>query len=113
MSLATQIAADTAAILSTDEFGETVSYTPAGGSPKSIVGWVQRHAISPDGQLRGVPLQHPELWILRDATSGVATPKPTDTVTLLATPGGSSVTYRVASVIPTSDSALWHLRLVK
>lgn len=38
MTLATQIAADVADVfLNSDDFGETVSYTPVGGSARSIV----------------------------------------------------------------------------
>ena len=113
MTLAAQIAADTAILATTGEHGASVTYTARGGSPKIIVGFVRRNSIGPDGQMRSVPLQMPELWIPRNATTGIAAPTTFDMVSVPEHPGGASVTYRVAAIIPESDPGLWHLRLVK
>jgi len=115
VTLAADMATDAASILITDEIGETVTYTPSGGSPKAIVAEIDRDNLGPDAQLRGVATQGVRIKILRDATLGIATPQ--DGKDLVSIPkhrgSGTNVTYRLERTLTNSTPGIWHLSLTK
>ena len=87
MSLATLMATDAAAMLSTSEFAETVVYTPRGGSPRSIAAVIDRgprEIINMDGNVYK-PMAR--LTVANDAVSGIAS---SDTAMV-----GGTITYAV------------------
>jgi len=100
----------------TSGFQETVSYTPSGGTAKSISAIVNRGGGNegPQPPARGGSPERRfdmEIIISTDETNGVATVKPReDKVSVATTPGGSAQTYLVVAVIR-SDVGAWHLGL--
>jgi len=111
MAFKDQMAADAANIfLNTDEFAESISYTPYGGAAKTIKAIVTRNRISPDSQEQGrVLINQVEIQIANDVTNGIATvTKGQDTVSLPAFLGGSASTWRIVDILD-HDSAMWRL----
>lgn len=98
--------------LNTDEFADTVSYTPKGGVAKSIPAIIERQPISPDEEGRGRILgKEAVITIHNDATNGVASVDTNgDAVTFPALPGGSNVDWHVISIEESSD-VYWKLRV--
>jgi hypothetical protein len=101
------------AILGTaGEFVEAITYTPAGGTAKVIQAVVVREQIEPAAQgnnriLAGTA----ELYILADATLGIATVKKgEDKVSLPVWLGETAATWSVAEII-SKDDAMYHLRI--
>lgn len=82
MTFKTQVLADIESIyFNTSEFAETVTYTPKGGSAKSIICiWLKEDAemLYEDGKSR---IRTVECRIKRDATTGIASPANGDTIT--------------------------------
>jgi hypothetical protein len=115
MSFKTQLNDDVVnCFLNTDEFGEPISYTPKGGTAKSIKAQVFRQGIAPASEDTGRVLQSQvEIIIANDATYGVTSiNKGGDTVSLPERIGGSNVTFSVADILK-QDDGLWHLLLQK
>ena len=100
--------------LNSDEFGETISYTPYGSSLLSIKAIIDRERLQADGPDRGMALRRDcEIWIANDATYGVTSVnKNNDTVSFPVQIGGSNVTWKVIEVLY-HDDACWHLRVVR
>ncbi len=96
--------------LNTDEFAETISYTPYGGAAKPIKAIVTRNRLNPDSQNQGhVLINQVEIQIANDATNGVASVnKGQDTVSLPAIIGDSASTWRIVDILD-HDSAMWRL----
>lgn len=98
-------------ILNSDEFAETVSYTPSGSSAVSRKAVIQRENLQPDQVAGGHALGRvAEVWMSKDATLGIATvTKGFDTVSFPVNVGGSNVTWRIVDVLEADDPAAWRL----
>lgn len=112
MALATQIAADSAALVNSDDFAESVTYTPDGGAPIAIDAIIERHPIAPEGSSRQVAKNDVDLWIRNHATLGIVTPGRRDKVDIAPEYGGTPVEHRVAEVVD-GDAGVWHLVAVQ
>lgn len=112
MTLKTQMAADAAALMTTDEFAEAVSYTPSGSAPITINAIVERGRLQADAESGGRSLgKEIRISIARYATLGVLTvTKNADTVSLLENIGGTAVTFIVADILA-QDDGMWYLLL--
>jgi hypothetical protein len=98
--------------LNTGEFAETVSYTPKGGSAKTIKAVVNRERPDPAAEVSNrAYFNQLEIMIANDATNGIAAiNKDGDTVSLPLRPGGVAVTFTVKDIL-SSDDGMWHLIL--
>lgn len=107
MTLASQIISDvTDVFLNSDEFAESVSYTPFGSSAKSInavVEYEETVESSPQIDGRG-RVKRARMYISTDATDGVATPTNKDTVEI------NSADWNVVGS-PESDAGMWVLSI--
>jgi len=83
MSLRTQIADDIRkVILNADDAAETITYTPASGSAKSIKAVVLRGDVRDEAADDGIQkAQRADVHVSTDATTGVSAPSIRDTVT--------------------------------
>lgn len=106
MSFKDQVAIDLRQnIFNTDEFAETIVYTPKGGVGKSIKAVVTRNPIKQLGSgVTEVPAHAIEIRIQRDATYGVLTVKPEhDLVTMPLHVGGTPEDFVVARIIKETE----------
>ena len=90
-----------------DEFDETITYTPAGESAKSIQALVAKVALEPGGEKRSLRNQA-EVYVANDAAAGVTSIDKTDDKIGLADRDGVSRTARVVEIME-SDEGMWHL----
>ena len=95
--------------LNTGEFAENITYTPQGGSPKTIKAVVVLKTIEPTAGNTGRALHHQaDVFILNDALKGIdAVDKKDDRLTLNDSEGNSQ-TARIHEVLA-KDDGLWHL----
>ncbi|MEI8350091.1 MAG: hypothetical protein WCI77_08045 [Candidatus Omnitrophota bacterium] len=100
--------------LNTNEFAESITFTPYGGTAKSIKAIVQRSRLDPASEDTGRSLlNQAEIFIANDSVEGVTSiNKGQDKVSLPATIGGSSSNWLVVDIID-HDSAIWHLLIQK
>lgn len=108
MTLKTQMADDAPAVfLNTDEFAETVTYTPSGGSGRSIKAIVELNVASivtsQDGQTHA---DRATLYASRNASTGIPSPSHDDQFTI------SGNTWKVVD-IPAQDDAMVALDIIK
>lgn len=104
---------DMATLLSTTEFGESVTYLPAGGGSYPIPAMVFRE--EPDGEGTSERGTSRLVWVLirnsSDTTLGRASPTEAgDKITLIMRLGASAVTARVTDV-QAQDAGAWLLRV--
>ncbi len=114
MAFINQILTDFKNILSTGEFSEAITYTPSGGSPKSLSAVIVRERTDAKGPDHHISLQQGcEIYIANDAVAGVTSiNKNNDAVNFPVQKGGTPLDWRVVEIIY-HDDALWHLRLTK
>ena len=100
--------------LNTNEFAEAISYTPKGGTQKTIKAIVNRKRLNPASEDTGRILQNTiEIFIANDSVNGVtAINKGGDKVTLPEVIGGADVNYVVVDILG-EDDGIWHLLLQK
>lgn len=92
-TLREQIAIDLAGIVDTGELSEEITYTPKGGSPKTINALVGAlDTETEDDELGETNVKRRRIVILTDATKGIASPKANDIVTI------ASEAWRVSSI---------------
>lgn len=94
-------------------FGKPVTYTPAGGQPKSIVAVIHFGPL-PGEQTRGGQAAQENLArivIRADAVLGIPSPARRDHVTIAA-PSGQQETWLVDKA-PEGDGAVWKLDLIR
>lgn len=107
--LDTVMAADMAGVLDTDEFGESITYTPTSGSAVAITAIVDRappEAVNEFGEILAGVMR---VQIANVATTGVTSVDTGgDTITVAYRKGGTAAAYRVVKVIA-QDSASWLL----
>ena len=103
-----------AAFLNGDEFAESITYTPNGGSPKVIKALVVRERLQADGPDQGRVLnRQAEIYIANHATDGVTSvDKGNDTVLFPVFIEGSAVSWRVVEVLG-KDEGMWHLAVMR
>ncbi|MFA5316198.1 MAG: hypothetical protein WC369_02100 [Dehalococcoidales bacterium] len=104
----------TAVFLNTNEFAETIVYTPKNGVGKSIKAIVDRERISPADEDSGrVLLNQVKILIANDATYGVISiVKGTDQVSLPEVVGGTAIDWVVMDILG-QDEGMWQLLLQK
>lgn len=113
MTLRTQMVADGAVFVDLGEFGEQVTYTPKGASPKVINAVIRRRRpdATPQDRSRAVQLVA-DLWIRNDATTGVATiTRTADKVTFPRELGGPAEDFFVLDILHRDDPGIWHLQV--
>jgi hypothetical protein len=95
-----------------NEFAETITYTPYGGTSKNIEAFVHRGRIDSGGLDRNRTIsRQAEIMIPNDATAGVvAVNKGQDSVSLPIYIGGGSSTWKVVDIL-SHDEGMWHLLL--
>jgi len=100
--------------LNTDEFAETITYTPSGGTGKSIKAVVKRERLNTSNEDTGrVLLNQAEIFVANDSIAGVSSvSKGADKVSFPALSGGSNATWLVVDIIE-HDDAMWHLLVQK
>jgi len=102
------------AFLNSDEFAESITYTPNGGSPKVIKALVVRERLQADGPDQGRVLnRQAEIYIANDATEGVTSvDKGNDTVSFPVFVEGSAVPWKVVEVLG-KDEGMWHMAVMR
>jgi hypothetical protein len=105
------LTADLAVLLNTDEFAESVTYTPSGGSAKTINALVDRNPMRMlEAAAMGFQQAGLEIYIANDATLGVTSVKEgLDTVTLKLRQGDSSTTVLIVKKVVESDLQMFRL----
>lgn len=100
--------------MNTDEFAETISYTPYGGSARSITAVIVRDPLQRSEQDGGrIAGREFEIFILNDATYGVSSVlKGQDKVSFPVHLGETAVSFVVADII-SKDDAVFHLRAIR
>lgn len=102
---------DAVHLVDDDVFGESVTYTPKGGTPATYSAVVDRRPDAPiDGQSRG--LAHDLIIsLVRDSTgtNGPANARPGDRVSVKVQVGDSSARDLTVVVVSENDSAMWVL----
>lgn len=101
-------------ILDTGVFAEEITYTPKGGSEKTIKAIVIRSRLGTSGEDSGkILLNQAEVFIAYEDTYGVNNViKGADTVSFPERIGGIDVTWKVMDVID-QDNGMWHLLVQK
>jgi len=79
MTLSAQMASDAATFLDTDDFGESVTYTPAGGEASSISAVVEKEDAFQEAYVRGEGFA---TAVLHVKVSDVDSPQHGDTFTI-------------------------------
>jgi hypothetical protein len=102
------------AFLNNDEFAESITYTPNGGSPKAVKALVVRERLQADGPDQGRVLnRQAEVYVANDATEGViSVDKGNDTVSFPVFVEGSAVSWRVVEVLGKGEG-MWHLAVMR
>lgn len=115
MTFKTQLSEDGKNLfLNTDEFAESIIYTPNGGSPKVIKALVVRERLQADGPDQGRVLnRQAEIYVANDAVQGIASvDKGNDTVSFPVFVEGSAVSWKVVEVLG-KDEGMWHLAVMR
>ena len=115
MTFKAQLSIDAAKVfLNSNEFAEEITYTPKGGSPKSIKAIIVRSQIdaADQGQSR-IAHNQTELYIANDATNGVTSvDKGDDEASFPKIVGGSNINWVVIDILG-MDKGMWHLLVGK
>jgi len=107
MTLKTQIAADLNTVFfNTDDFADTVTYTPVSGTGKTIKAIID-YGVPDESGLAGMDAVNTdaELWLQADATNGIASVAVNDAVTI------GSETWRVIYARKVDDGLIWRCRI--
>jgi hypothetical protein len=89
---------------------ETITYTPYGGSPKSIKAIVNRQGIKPTFNVSKSKTEAIEIWIQNDATLGVTTiDQGSDRVTMKPRLDKPAREMSIGEVFADSDQSTWHI----
>ena len=97
-----------------DQFGESVIYTPAGGSPRTIQAIVDRGPLELVAEPGDVLAPSLEIEVLDDATEGIASSAVNtggDTVTVSVWPGQTACVLAVVELMQQQDNGLLRLRV--
>ena len=100
--------------LNTDEFAESLVYTPYAGTPVTIKAIIVRERIDPGSEDHGRILQNQsEIYIANDADEGITSvDKGRDKVSFPKLVGGTAVDWSVVDVL-SKDDGMWHLLVQK
>lgn len=100
--------------LNSNEFAEDITYTPKGGTAKTIKAIVNRKRIDPAYEDAGrILLNQSEIFIANDEASGVASVnKGGDLVSFAEVIGGALIEWVVVDILG-QDEGMWHLLLQK
>ena len=94
-------------VFNTDEFAETIVYTPKGGVAKSIKAVVTRNPIRLIGGSHEFPTKTVDVRIQKDATYGAETIKVSgDTITLPLVVGGTPEELVITRIIK-QNAFMW------
>lgn len=114
-NLTDQLAADAAAILNVNEFGTSVSYTPSGGSARTIPAIVTYNLPSVPGETASglkTLTGDASVAIANTSTAALGTASIAvnrDTITMPSREGGTSRTWAIVEII-SQDSAMFYVR---
>lgn len=110
MSLRDAILGDSESVfLNLGEFAENITYTPQGGSPKTIKAVIVLKTLEPVGENTGRTLsRQAEVYILNDAVKGIDSVNKKDDRLILNDSEGNTQTARVNEVLA-KDDGFWHL----
>lgn len=94
----------------TDEFAETITYTPSGGSSKTIKASIFRDRLDAGNQDRNRTLtRQAEIMIANDSTYGVTfVTRAGDYVSFPVYIGGAAVDWSVIDIL-SHDEGMWRL----
>jgi len=98
--------------LSADEYAENITYTPKGGTAKTIPAIIDRFQTGtrPEDQAR-VPHRHAEITIQNDATNGVTEiDTKGDKVNFAQHPGDDAIDWDIVKILESSESC-WKLEV--
>lgn len=112
MTFKSQMSVDMESVfLNTDEFAESIVYTPKNGVAKTIPAIIDRVPVNSQGEDQARTLhKQAEIIIHNDATNGVTSiDKNGDKVTFPALPGGTAIDWDVISIMEATES---HWRLL-
>lgn len=100
--------------LNDDEFAEEITYTPYGGTPRTIKAIVVRERLGTNPEDSGRTLRNEcEIFIANHATSGVTSvDKGDDSVSFPEQIGGSAINWFIMDII-SKDDGMWHLKVGK
>lgn len=117
MSFKDNLSSDMAVFLNSDEFGESITYTPHGGSPISIVALIDRDHPNPGRDDvrtdRQFPVNTVQLTIAKHATLGVASVKERfDRVALKRKISDAGTTTFTITRIVEQDEGAWLLEAI-
>ncbi len=109
--LSDQLVADALAMTSTDEFGQDVSYTPSGGSARTIPAVVNYNPPSTMPESGKVLTGDASVEIRNHATLGATTiTTQRDTITMPARIGGASRSWTIVEII-SQDAGMFLVRV--
>jgi hypothetical protein len=111
MSLNDDLAADAAYMISADDFGETVTYTPYGNSPVTITAVVDRRIPSRIAEVTNNLSNDIVVTIQNHATLGVTSVQTgRDKITVSPIYGGTPKAMVVTEVL-SADAGVWTLKV--
>lgn len=94
-----------------DHFGEEVTFSPYGGSPRTIDAIVTRQMPVPLSEVPTQLLPNIDVWIRRHATNGALTINVNqDTITTPVQIGGSAVAQLITDIL-FEDASWFHLSI--
>lgn len=110
MTLKTQLSIDTVKIyLNSDEFAESITYTPEGGGPKSIKAVIVRERLDPGSENVSRSLRNQaEVYIANDETAGITSIDKKDDRVTLNDIEGNPKEARINEILH-KDEGIWHL----
>lgn len=113
MTLRTQMVTDGATFVNLDEFGESITYTPKGASPKVINAVIRRRRPDATSQDRSRAVQLvADVWVRNDATTGVAlVTRTADKLTFPRELGGPAEDFFVLDILHRDDPGVWHIQV--
>jgi len=91
------------------QFGEAITYIPAGGYKKTVNALVIRDNIQTDGDDIGIALTNQaEIYLLKDADNGVVSIDLRDDQVVLNDMSGIERKARITNILD-ADEASWHI----
>lgn len=102
------------AFLNTGEFAETITYTPKGGTAKTIAALIDRKPVNSVGEDSGrTLLGQIEIVIANDSENGISSiNKGGDTVSLPERVGDADIEWSVIDIVD-QDEGMWRLLVSK
>ena len=111
MSFKDNLKADARTFLNTDEFAESLTYIPHGGTAKVIKAVITRGRLDPaSGNFSRSLKNEAEIYIMNDEAEGVITIDKTNDRIVLKELDGDEKEARITEIL-NSDKGIWHIRV--